>query len=105
MKRRANRNRKAGETPAPPPEPKRRLSQAFDIPGAALAGICHIEMAENREAVVDGCQGVVEYDETVIKLSTGKMVVKFSGRNLQIKVLTQDSAVVSGFITSMEFLT
>jgi len=31
--------------------------------------------------------------------------VQFMGRGLQIKVLTHDSAIVTGFITSIEFLT
>jgi sporulation protein YqfC len=85
-------------------EKKNALPGIFDVPGSALSGICHIELAENREAVIDGCQGVVEYDEHIIKLATGKMVVKFTGRGLQINVLTRDSAVVTGFITGIEFI-
>jgi sporulation protein YqfC len=111
MRKRKNRNRRAGELPAPEATAidkaaakKKILPAVFDIPGSALSGIAHIEMAGNREAVIDGCQGVVEYDENIIKLSTGKMVIKFSGRDLQIKTLTHDSAVVSGFILAMEFL-
>ena len=33
------------------------------------------------------------------------MVVRFTGRDLQIRCMTQESAVVTGFITSIEFLT
>jgi len=103
---RSRRNRGRGDAAHfnNPHENKRVLPDVFDIPGSALGGITHIEMAENREAVVDGCQGVLEYDDSVIKLATGKMVVKFIGRGLQINVLTRDSAVVTGFITSVEFI-
>jgi sporulation protein YqfC len=110
MRKRWNRNRHAGNLPAPDMDihknegKKKILPEVFDIPGSALSGVAHIEMAGNREAIIDGCQGVVEYDENIIKLSTGKMVIKFSGRDLQIKALTHDSAVVSGFILAMEFL-
>jgi len=104
MKKRRERNRKsAGEAPAAPAENK--LSELFDIPANALHGIAQIELAGNREAVIDGCRGVLEYDETIVKLATEKMSVQFMGRGLQIKVLTHDSAIVTGFITSIEFLT
>lgn len=107
MRKKTSRNRHDNGQPEAKaaPEKKRLLPEVFDIPGMALSGIAHIEMAENREAVVDGCQGVVEYDESTIKLATGKMVIKFTGRGLQIKTLTHDSAVVSGFITAIEFIT
>ena len=110
MKRRQNRSRRnRGSGPntdqeACRPEKRKNLPAVFDIPGSALSGICHIEMAENREAVVGGCQGVVEYDEHTVKLAAGKMLVKFTGRNLQISILTRDSAVVTGLILSVEFL-
>jgi sporulation protein YqfC len=105
MRKIRNRNRRAQDQPDAAPEKKSRLPEVFDIPGSAINGIAHIELAGNREAIVDGCQGVLEYDENVIKLTTGKMVIKFMGRGLQIKVLTHDSAVVSGFITNIEFIT
>lgn len=107
MKKNSERNRKSSVEQSEKPVEKERISrlpEVFDIPGSAIAGIAHIELAGNREAVVDGCQGVLEYDESVIKLTTGKMVVKFTGRSLQIKVLTHDSAVINGFITNMEFI-
>jgi sporulation protein YqfC len=83
---------------------KKNLTDVFDIPGVALAGIPHIELAGNREAVVDGCKGVVEYDDRTVRLSTGKMVVKLSGRDLNIRVLTHNSAIINGFISSIEFI-
>lgn len=98
-----NRNRKTAEDT--PPVPTNKLVQLLDIPPSALAGIPQIELAGNREAVIDGCQGILEYDENIIKLTTGKMSIKFTGRALQLKVLTHDSAVVDGFITNIEFIT
>lgn len=104
MKLRKSRNRK--ETGARPPEqPRDKITQLLDIPASALAGMPQIELSGNREAVVEGCQGILEYDENIIRLSTGKMSIRFTGRNLQIKVLTHTSAVVDGFITGIEFLT
>lgn len=105
MKSKHSRNRRSGETPAPTPAPKDpKITRILDIPASALNSVPQIELSGNREAVIDGCQGILEYDENVIKLATGKMSIKFTGRELHIKVLTHDSAVVDGFITGIEFI-
>lgn len=61
------------------------------------------EMHSNREVIVEGCKSILEYDEDIIKLNTGKLIVTFLGRNLAIKCLTLDSLIVNGFITNIEF--
>jgi len=104
-KRGRRRSRGAAEEAQSPPPAQGKLSTLFDIPPSALGGVPQIELAGNREAVVDGCKGVLEYDENVVKLATDKMTIRFEGRGLQIKVLTHDSAIVTGFITNIEFIT
>lgn len=104
MSRKSRRNRNNPEDILPVSHIQ-KLTGMLDIPPSALSGIPQIELAGNREAIIDGCQGVLEYDENIIKLTTGKMSVKFTGRGLQIKVLTHDSAVIEGFINNIEFIT
>lgn len=65
----------------------------------------HMEINGNTEVVVEGCGGVLEYDTDVVRIKTGKMSVRFTGRGLVIKCLTADSLVVTGFIMGIEFLT
>ncbi len=100
-----NRNHKKTDAVAGTGAGLRKLSGLLDIPPTAMPGITQIELGGNREAFVDGCQGVLEYDETSIKLLTGNMQTRFFGRGLQIKVLTHDSAVIEGFVMSIEFIT
>lgn len=104
MGKKAERNRKNPEDDIPVSN-LRKLTGMLDIPPSALSGIPQIELAGNREAIIDGCQGILEYDDNIIKLTTGKMSVKFTGRGLQLKVLTHDSAVIEGFISNIEFIT
>lgn len=65
----------------------------------------HMDMKSNREIVVEGCSGIEEYDENLVKIKVPKMVVSFFGRNLEIKCMSFDSLVIEGFITSIEFNT
>lgn len=64
-----------------------------------------IQLTGNRTAVVDGCDGIVDYDEERVLVRTGRFTVRFSGRGLCLKRLTENSAVIEGFISGVEFLT
>lgn len=64
----------------------------------------HMEINGNREAIVEGCGGVLEYGDDVVRVKAGKQTVRFTGRGLVIKCLTADSLVVTGFIMGIEFL-
>lgn len=81
-----------------------KLSNLFDIPPSAIAGSSQMEISGNREVVVDGCEGVLIYEDNIIRLALKGMSATFTGRNLQIKVLTHNSAIISGFITNIEFI-
>lgn len=80
-----------------------KLLNAVQLPSGMLTA--RFEISGNREVIVDGCRGVLEYDETKIRINTGKMITCFIGRGLTIKCLSPDSLVIEGFITSIEFVT
>ncbi|MCL2069291.1 MAG: YabP/YqfC family sporulation protein [Oscillospiraceae bacterium] len=101
MRDRQGRNRK--RTAAESADMRSKITNVLDIPQGAMGGISQMELSGNREAVIDGCMGVLAYDEDVIRLALKGMVCTFRGRNLQIKVLTHDSAIVAGYITNIEF--
>lgn len=63
-----------------------------------------IEMLGNREIIVDGCKGVVEYGENLIKLNAGKCVLSVLGDELLIKAYDGSVAVISGTITDITFV-
>lgn len=62
-----------------------------------------IELTGNRMAVVDGCDGIVDYDEERVILRTGRLTVRFLGRGLRLKRLTENSAVIEGLISTVEY--
>ncbi|MFV0497795.1 MAG: YabP/YqfC family sporulation protein [Candidatus Fimivivens sp.] len=83
---------------------KNAISRVLELPESTLTGGLHIEMHSNHEAVVANCGGVLEYTPQIIRLITGGMVIKFSGRELTIGSLNRNITVVSGVITAVEFL-
>lgn len=81
---------------------KRESKLRIPVP-ETLSPEAHLEMLSNREAVVDGCKGVVEYDENTIKINTGELIIAFRGDELLIKSLGADIAVITGKIAEITF--
>lgn len=78
--------------------------KALEMPADLLLGMAHFELSGNREVIIDGCRGILEYDENLIRLNAGKLSVRFTGRGLTIRNLKRDSVIIEGFIASVEFL-
>ncbi len=83
---------------------KRDKNQAKKIVTDLFADEPKIEMLGNREMIIDGCKGVVEYEETIIKLSLGDLVLSLSGDNLLINSFDNSVAVISGQICEISFV-
>ncbi|MFI3141843.1 MAG: YabP/YqfC family sporulation protein [Clostridia bacterium] len=64
----------------------------------------NITFFANKQALIQGCKGVLEYNESSVRINCGKLVVKFVGENLSIKALNLDQIEVSGDIINFEFL-
>ncbi len=80
-----------------------KIGKTIDMPAGGLSGGAHIELFSNKEAVVDGIKGVVEYNDCYIKLNTGKGAVEFWGTGLEISSLDINGLVISGNISKLEF--
>ena len=78
--------------------PKRRPSA---IPPAITAPC--IELSGNREALVEGSRGVLEYSPSVVRVNTSSMIVTFSGRELNLRCISPSALIIDGFITDIGF--
>lgn len=81
------------------------IKNSIGIPECALPDFSHFEMNSNKEVIIEGSKGILQYDENIIRVNMGKMITAFYGRNLSLKCLDSDSLVIVGFITSIEFIT
>lgn len=79
------------------------IGKGLDLPQDALAGYAHIELCGNREAIVEGCRGVLEYNDCSVALNTGKLTVRFCGSDLTISAMQDSSAIIKGTITCIDF--
>lgn len=88
------------------PENKRQkflLVKELEEPSVAFLPPVRVELLGNRQAVVDGCRGIIEYSDSCIRLSAQGLILKFSGTGLEIKAFTESEAIVGGTILGLEF--
>lgn len=86
------------------PKKTEKILDKLNLPLSLLSGMSQMEIVGNKEVTIDGVQGVLEYGDDCIRVSTGKMVLKFVGRNLSIKGLTSQTLIITGYIISIEFI-
>ncbi len=80
----------------------KQMEDWLEMPLGSVASTARIELSDNRRAVIEGCQGILEYDDTVIRLVTGSGVVRFEGGDLGVSCMNDTSAVVVGLIARIE---
>jgi len=64
-----------------------------------------LEFHSNRSVVVEGCRGILEYSEGIIRVSTRRMNLRFEGRNLEVISMSPDAIAIEGYILSLSFET
>ena len=58
----------------------------------------------NREVIVEGSKGVLEYSPELIRINTTSGIVCFYGRSLNLKCISSSQLIIDGFITKVEFV-
>ncbi len=57
----------------------------------------------NQEVVVEGCKGILQYEQEEICLNVGNGQIKVKGTNLSVPVLERHLVQVHGRIDAIEF--
>ena len=79
------------------------LSQSLEFPAGTLGSGAHFKIFSNKNAVIDGCAGVIEYTPELIKLNIGKGTVSFFGNDLKISFYGDTQLSLCGEILNIEF--
>ena len=79
---------------------KRILSEERET--TAVAKGPRIELLSDREAIVEGCRGIMDYDPGYIRMNVGCGTVAFCGENLYAQVYTGETMVIRGTIRTAE---
>ncbi len=62
-----------------------------------------IELNSNREAIIEGCSGIVEYNDCIATVNCKVFLVTFEGFDISLKALSRECISVKGSFTSVSF--
>ena len=57
----------------------------------------------NREVIIDGCYGIIEYSDCLISVNIGKSTLKIIGCDFSISDYSESNIIVKGIIKSIDF--
>lgn len=66
-------------------------------------GAIRTEILGTAKLILEGCDGVIEYETEKIGLRCGRRAVWVQGQGLQLLCLEEDSAVITGRIEAVKF--
>lgn len=97
--------KKPGKRPGRQPGRKKPflLVKGLEEPTVSFLPPVRVELLGNRQAVVDGCRGIIEYSDSCIRLSAQGLILKFTGTGLTITAFTESQAIVAGTILGLEY--
>lgn len=81
-----------------------KVEKTLDMPVGVLSKAARMEVSGNRQVLIEGCRGIVRYDEDQIEVRTADGTVRFSGRELCMTSLNPACAVITGRLLSVEFI-
>ena len=83
-----------------------RIKQTVETASALATGtellLPHVELHADRRAVVDGCRGIVAYDEGEVRLNCGAFLLTIRGAGLCMEALLGEHISVCGCIAALD---
>ena len=80
------------------------LADTLDMSKEIILDLPKILMIGNRELTIENYKAVIEYTGTLIRVGTNSHTLKISGKNLEIKNITQEMLYITGSVFTFEFV-
>ena len=74
----------------------------FDLPADAAAALPRITLSGRNRVSVENHRGLLDYSDTRVELSGGRVRVVITGSGLELRVMDRSTAVITGEIFSVE---
>ncbi len=79
------------------------LSDAWGVPKDVIMNIPRMTISGNKEIYIENHKGMILYTDTEIRLATAAGSVRILGKNLCIKRIRAEDALIFGDFLSLEY--
>ncbi|MEG1441855.1 MAG: YabP/YqfC family sporulation protein [Oscillospiraceae bacterium] len=85
------------------PTIRERFADVVDISKDIILDTALIKFIGNRELTIENYKGIIEYTDTCIRVKAKPNILKITGKNLEIKTITQEMLYITGRILCFSF--
>ena len=82
---------------------KQRL-QSLEAFGASALLSPRVELCADRQVLIEGCEGILQYNEAFVKLSCGTLAIEIEGDALCLNHLSDREICISGSVRCVRFV-
>ena len=83
---------------------KEKVADAFDLPKELMLDAFKLVLVGESELMIENYKGILEYDDSIIRIKTAGRTVRISGSSLEIRTITDEDIQVVGRINAIELL-
>ena len=78
------------------PSLNEKLADAIDISKNVMLGVPLVTMVGDRELTIENYVGIIEYGEDIIRIKCKAVNVSITGKNLELKTMTDEFLYITG---------
>lgn len=82
---------------------KTKVSQAASLPRDVVYQVPIVSLVGDEELTIENYRGIIEYENTIIRIQTKTGLLKINGTALNIEYYTNDEMKISGKIICIEY--
>ena len=82
---------------------KKKIVNVSGVPSEVILGVPIVTVTGNQEFMINNYRGIMEYNDSFIRIQTKTGQIKVNGRNLTVDYYTNDEMKVIGHIKTIEY--
>jgi YabP family. len=80
-----------------------KLARSMDYPADTLLDIPSMHVTGRDSVVVEGCKGILMYDDKRITLDMGTFAISVYGRDIELQNLSKIELMISGRVSTISY--
>lgn len=81
-----------------------RMAEQMDLPGELTPGVPDMQLVGSRQFFMMQHKGVLAYSPEAVEIDGGTLLVRLTGRELQLQAMTETEIRVAGCIEKVELV-
>lgn len=77
---------------------KEKVAEVLDLPKDIVLDAAKIIVVGNNQMQIENHKGIIEFDDTIVRINTGSGIISVIGKRLCIKSIIQEEIIITGEI-------